>query len=306
MISISSSYNINKCRNWQELLLKTKKLGFDTVELNVEIPADWINDIEASVNKKEIVISSLHNYCPKLEDLPKGKSIFFAYNLASPDEEERKTAVALTVKTVETAQRLGAKAVVIHSGEVNITPSGRDLFVYAVKFGRNARLFEQFRESVINGRREYSKPYFDNLKKSLSAILELTHDKNVKLGLETRIYYNEMPNIEEFHGIFEEFSNAPLYYWHDTGHAEVNVRLGLVKEHTDFLKPFKARLLGMHLHDLNKFEDHLAPGSGDFDFKTLIPFINRDTIKVVEAHSRSSEKEVKNSLEYFRKIGLIN
>ncbi|MCB4790566.1 MAG: sugar phosphate isomerase/epimerase [Elusimicrobia bacterium] len=304
MISISTAYNINKHGSWPGVLSGIKRLGFHDVELNVEVPSSWIQSIESSVKNNEVNISSIHNYCPKLEGLPAGKSIFFAYSLASPDKEERNTAVRLTSETIELAKRLNAKAVVIHAGEVLTQPSGSELFKYAVKFGKNAKLFTKYKESILKERKEKSKYYLDNLKKSINTLIENSKGSKVAFGLETRIYYHEIPVIEEFEILFKEFSGAPLYYWHDTGHAEVNVRLGFVKEHEDYLKAFKDKLLGVHLHDLHGLFDHYAPGSGDFDFKRLLPYLNKNTIKVIEAHSQSTLKQVKDSLNYFKKIGL--
>ena len=143
------------------------------------------------------------------------------------------------------------------------------------------------------------------LSRSLDKVLSAAQKLHVKVALENRMYYEEIPHIAEVVQLLSRFSGAPLFYWHDTGHAEVNVRLGLVENHETYLKTLAPSMAGMHLHDLRKLDDHYAPGTGDFDFRVLLPFVSEQTIKVVEAHPKSSEKDVKKTQGYLQKIGLI-
>ena len=111
MLSLSTAFHITKCREWQALLAETTKLGFKCLELNVEADENILKGALASVEKKEIEISSLHNYCPRLENLPHGRTIYSGYILNSDDDDERKLAVEHTKRTIEWAVRLGAKTI---------------------------------------------------------------------------------------------------------------------------------------------------------------------------------------------------
>ncbi len=65
MLSLSTAFHINRCREWRQLLDETYKLGFKCLELNVAVPESMLREALVSVEKKAIVISSLHNYCPR-------------------------------------------------------------------------------------------------------------------------------------------------------------------------------------------------------------------------------------------------
>ena len=285
-------------------MAETRKLGFSNLELNVEVPESMLEEALASVEKKEIKISSLHNYCPRLQNLPHGRSIYSGYILNSDDISERKLAVENTKHTLEWASRLGAKAVVMHLGEVNTDPAGRDFFNYARSFGSKGMLYTKYWDALAADRKKKSREYLDKLMESLDKILPFASDLKVPLGFENRFYFHEMPNIEELLFLFERYPDAPIGYWHDTGHAEMFVRQGWVKAHEDFLKPFEGKTVGMHLHDLRGLSDHFAPGSGDFDFRILRHFAEKVALKVVEAHVKSSPEEVKNSISYLEKCGI--
>jgi sugar phosphate isomerase/epimerase len=304
MLALSTAYNIHECKSWTELLKETRSLGFDSIELNVNVPEEWFNDIDESVKKQEISVCSVHNYCPQLTDLMEGMNVFFAYSLSSVNEEERKKAVKYTLKSIETAKRFNAGAVVVHAGEVPMSPSGRDLFVYAAKFGRNGKLFDDYLKSVKDQRAKTDSSFKDKLSKSLEAVLNYAGKNNIFIGLETRMYYHEIPVISEIGHFLSKFEGSNLGYWHDTGHAELNIRLGLVEKHEDFLEPFKEKLIGVHLHDMKKLKDHYAPGEGDFNFNVIKKYLKNDTIKVMEVHKKSDKKSVKKGIQYLKSAGI--
>jgi len=304
MLSLSTSYHINKFPGWQDLLAETKKLGFKNLELNVEVTEAVLREALRSVENGEIGISSLHNYCPRLENLPRGRSIYSGYILNSDDDDERKLAVEHTRRTIDWAARLGAKAVVMHLGEVNTGNAGRELGNYVRQFGRGGMLYKKYWEVFVKAREERAPGYLEKLMRSLDDILPFAADKGIKLGMENRFYYHEMPNIEELSVLFEKYPGAPMGYWHDTGHAEMFVRQGWVKEHADFLKPFAGRMIGLHLHDLRGLSDHFAPGSGDFEFKNILPFALDAPLRIVEAHAKATPEEVRNSITYLASRGI--
>ena len=116
---------------------------------------------------------------------------------------------------------------------------------------------------------------------------------------------DENRNIEETKIILEKFSGGPIGYWHDTGHAAIFEKLGFVQSHYVFLENFSSKMIGMHLHDLHKFSDHYAPGTGDFDFSSLKPFIPNNIPLVIEAHPKCSIEQIKESVEYLEKIDIV-
>jgi sugar phosphate isomerase/epimerase len=304
-LSLSTAYHIKKFSSWQGLVAETKKLGFGALELNVEVPEHYLGEALVSVENNEISISSLHNYCPKLSSLPHGRSIYSGYVINSDDEHERKLAVEYSKKTIEWAHRLSAKAVVMHLGEIATDPSGRDFAKYVSVFGIKGKLYDGYWNAIAKDRASKSRVYLEKLMRSLDELLPFAADKKILLGMENRFYYHEMPNTEEVERLLDVYKGAPIGYWHDSGHAEIFVRQGWVKNHVDFLSPFKGRTIGMHLHDVRSLSDHFAPGSGDLDFSLIAPFVTDQVLLVIEAHPKCSSSQVSESADCLEKCGLL-
>ena len=304
MLSLSTAFNCAQARSWKKLLAETGKLGFSALELNVEIPSSWMKDIVSAVEKGRIIISSLHNYCPALENIPEGRTIYSGYHLTAEDDEERRQAVENTLVTIDWAARVGARAVVIHSGEVVTEPSGREFFKYIMQFGHEGKLYLNYVQAIRDDRKRQSPRFRENLFRSLDAVLPRAIEKNICLGLENRFFLHEIPDVEEVPLLLERYPDRHVGYWHDTGHAEVFVRQGWIPRHTDYLQAAGDRIIGFHLHDLRKLTDHFAPGSGDFDFSIITPFVTEKTIKVVEAHARSTSAEVRASIAFLKEKGI--
>lgn len=300
MLGISTVYFIDSCRSWSLLLERAKKLGFDKFELSVEIPHTWLSDIKNSVDKKEVQILSIHNYCPRVEKIPPGRTIFSSYLISSEDETERRFAIELTKKSILTAKKVDASTVIIHAGEVVIKPSGRDLSRFVQDFGVKTKLYQNYLEELRKNRKLSSERYLLNTIKSLREIANFAMDNNIKIGLENRFFYHEIPLLEEFGIIFSEIDLANIGFWYDVGHAEIFIRMGFMESHKQLLEPYKNKIIGFHLHDVRGMQDHYAPGEGELDFKQFFPYLSVETLKIIEAHPYSCSEVLKSSLNIFQ------
>ena len=301
MISLSTVYNTYKYNSFAKCADEIIGLGFGSVELTLETPGAWLPEIKQYVNTNKIKVSGLHNICPAIEPLPKNETYYSAYLLTDSDTSTRKKSIALTKETITIAAELNAKYVVIHAGEIPAEINGRMVNSYAYKFGTKGMLFEKYRAECVKQRQQNSKPYINNLIKSLDEILPHAQKNNIMLGLENRFYYHEIPVVEDLHILFQKFNDAPVGYWHDAGHAEINTRLNFFKSPLDFLEPFKDKIIGFHLHDVVGIEDHFAPGMGEIDFKVFVPYIKPGTQLTIESHRKTSHSDLKKSLELIKK-----
>ncbi|GAI91730.1 unnamed protein product, partial [marine sediment metagenome] len=111
----------------------------------------------------------------------------------------------------------------------------------------------------------------------------------------------EIPTPEEMQAILTVFSGAPIYYWHDVGHAQIYENLGFFK-HKALLDRFKQRMLGIHLHDIDGIDDHRAPLKGRFDFNLLKPYVKKETLKVLEPHYPATAEEIIRGQRYLKKL----
>ncbi|MBN3038809.1 MAG: sugar phosphate isomerase/epimerase [Candidatus Omnitrophica bacterium] len=299
MLAISTAWNSWKYYRAKEIIQEVKALGFEQVELNFSLSANLVEEMFALKDQGAIQVVSVHNFCP----IPVGVLRQYASpdlpSLSSINERERRAAVKYTQQTIDTASRLRAQAVILHTGRVKMRERIRDLRRFQ-KNGETKR-FAKLKEGVLKQRRTKAKKFFNQALKSLEQLCKYSLNKGVKLGIENRYYISEIPSIDEMQIILEKFTAPALYYWHDVGHAQVYENLEIAM-HKQFLDRFGERLLGMHLHDIKGIDDHRAPLQGTFDFKILKPYLRKDTIKVLEPHHPATKEEIIKGADYLKKL----
>jgi sugar phosphate isomerase/epimerase len=275
------------------MIKEIKAAGFDTVELSFALSKDMVDEIRHIYNDGEIKISSLHNMCPIPAEMERSKATPDHYSMSSLHEDERKQACEIAANTIIYARSLGAKAVVLHTGFVNVRDRLRELasaFYDKVEYNR-------IKSEMIRDREAVKRPYIDSLIRSLKELSPIAVSNGIALAVETRYHHRDIPLIDEYDEIFSHFLPGQLFYWHDVGHGEAFERLGLAR-HEDYLKRFQNRLIGFHLHDIiGLINDHNAPGVGTFDFSILKPYVKKDTIKVIEAHRPATAEELRQGVE---------
>lgn len=297
MFSLSTSWNSRLHSSGAKIIDEAKAAGFGSVELDFALSLDRVEEISALQKRGAIAVSSLHNMCPLPPDVEVDEASPDYYNFTSRDEAERNLAVDAAKNTILYAKRLGARAIVLHTGRVPIKDKTKEL---AAVFGDKAR-YAAVKQEMIRERLENKDGYLDNAIRSLKELIPVAVKCGIRIGIETRYSYRDMPLLDEFETIFKEVKD--VWYWHDVGHAEAFERLGLVSRHEDYLERFADRLIGVHLHDIIDLNhDHLAPLCGTFDFRRLVPYLKKDTIKVIEAHQPATADELKRALDHLEKL----
>lgn len=300
MFGISTTWNSFRHDDARSMIEEIKKIGVDCIELDFKLNEEIVSGIKELVDGKFVKVLSLHNFCPMPEVPGKKKPSPDYYSLASIDKIERKKAVEETRRTIDTACRLKAQVVITHGGRLKVKDKTRKLAKVIDEGGDAVSMLARMQKKRDE---ELKKGYLDALLKSIGELSDYAKKCGIKIGLENRFYFRELPSIEEFEVIFENFNeDSNIAYWHDVGHAQVFENLK-ISRHKEYLNKFSKRLIGVHLHDIKgTIDDHRAPLTGDFDFAILKPYLHKDVLKVLEPHYPATAEEVKKGLEYLRQL----
>lgn len=307
MFALSTSWNSWQYSGARNIVEEIKAIGFDCVELNFSLSAAIVEEMISIAAQNQIKVVSLHNFCPIPDGISRRVATPDVFSLSALDNDERKQALYYTKKTIDTASILQAQAVVLHLGKVQNTAekirelAGLYLDSKAASPSGSRKNYEQLKSRMLRDRRGKAVPYFEQTLKSLEELCSYAQNKKISLGIENRYYFNEIPSIEEMGQIVNYFPGSPLFYWHDTGHAQIYENLGFFK-HKEILDKFSPRLLGIHLHDVDKMDDHRAPLQGSFDFSLLKPYVKKETLKVLEPHHPATAEEIISGRNYLRQL----
>lgn len=300
-LALSTSWNAFRSRDASGLLFEIESIGFKEIELSFNLEKETVLDIEKLAPQRGIKVVSLHNFCPIPEGIKKEEALPDSYAMSSLDEDQRENAVKYTKKSVDTVERMGAKALVLHCGRIEIPERTKELISLFREGKRGSAEFNRLKETAVKERECAAKPFFENTLRSLEQINRYAQGKNILLGIETRFYYREIPSLEETGIILDTFKDSNIRYWHDTGHARVMEDLCFTG-HDEYLKAYGKKMLGVHLHDVLKCRDHLAPCAGELDFSVLREYLTKDTLKIVEAHHPAGPYELKKSKEFLEDL----
>jgi sugar phosphate isomerase/epimerase len=300
-LALSTSWNAFRYQNAPALIQEIKSLGFTAIELSFNLTSLMVDEIQRASAVEGMRITSVHNFCPIPQGLKRETVLPDYFAVSSPDAEERARAVEETKRTIATASRLGAKAVVLHTGRVEIENHNRELIALYDKGMRDSAEFLHLKDLMIKERDSSAPGYFENTLKSLDELNRYAEKNDIVLGIENRFYYREIPSFEEIRILLDTFRGGAIRYWHDTGHAQVMERLGFSTQR-QYLEAYQADLYGIHIHNVFGCDDHRAPQDGDIDFRTITPFLTKHTLKVIETHAPAPSHAIEEGRRYMENI----
>lgn len=281
----------------KELLETLEELDINAVEVDYRLKKGYLEELKHCLKKENFEVVSAHNFLPWPDISPSpGGDIF---SLASLDKDEWEKAVKYTIKTMQEALDLGCRAVVLHLGKVSFK-EGREFYKNLSKFPTDNG-YQLIPKQLLDKREELAPPFLDRVKLALDRLLLAAERYELFLGIENRYHFYEIPSFSEVKLLLSEFQGSNLCYWHDIGHAEINARLGLVRNE-EYLREFNGGLLGFHLHDVRSLEDHFAPFSGEVDWQRVANYFSPKTLMVVEVHPKVSREELKKGIGLLRSL----
>lgn len=282
------------------MLQEIRSLGFEYAELSHGIRISLLPGIFDAVDAGEIKISSLHNFCP----LPMGvdRAAPNIYKFSADDRRERDSAFKHTVKTLDTAVRVGAKLIVLHSGAVDMKDYTDKLIDLLGEGHGQTPKFLKLRAEAREKREAKKAKYYENTLEMLRRIVDEAKPRGLKLGIENREAMEEIPFESDYESFLKELRDPTIVYWHDTGHAQIKENLGLIN-HREFLQARADRLYGFHVHDVQfPGRDHRPPGKGMIDFAGLKSIVQPSHLKVLELSPSLSPAEARAGAEHIWSI----
>jgi sugar phosphate isomerase/epimerase len=294
MFSFSTCWNSGRHTDGDAMLREIKELGFNRVELGHGIRISLMPGIQQMYDAGEVEFSSLHNFCPLPVEVMHASPD--CYLLSTGYTKERDRAIKQTLQTIDFAQRLGAPFVVMHLGEVPIGPV-TDSLIKLVKQGKLlSREFVREKIAAVKKREAAAPPHLERVKDALRKISDYAGERNIRLGLEGRRGYEEIPSERELPALLDELNSPVFGYWHDLGHIQIKENLCFL-DHAEWIRAMAPRTLGCHVQDcIWPAQDHQVPFAGDVDLKKLVPLLPPDCCMVLELSPRKTAVEIRQSV----------
>jgi sugar phosphate isomerase/epimerase len=295
VIAISTCWNSVRHTAGDAMLHEIKaELGFDLVELGRGIHAPFIPGIQKMVDAGEMRVSSLHNFCPSPVDTAPASADCYKFSAASA--KEREAAVAQTLETIDFAVRVNASLVVLHLGSVDMSSITDQLIAMAKAGEYLSREYVRIKIAAVEEREKIAPAALHRAKECLRRVIEHAASKNVRIGLECRRDYEQMPTERELADLLEELNSPHLGYWHDFGHSQIKENLGFI-DHAEWLSRVGSRAFGCHVQDcLWPARDHEPPFTGSIDFEKLVPLLPTNCLFVWEMNAHRSADAIRRSV----------
>jgi len=222
------------------------------------------------------------------------------YRFSAAYAHERERAVKQTFQTIDFAARLGAPFVVLHLGQVDMRPVTDSLIKLAKTGEYLSRKYVRVKLRAVQRREKIAPSYLQRVKDCLRRIVNYAEAKNVRLGLEERRGYEEIPTERELATLLDEINSPNLGYWHDFGHAQIKENLAFL-DHAEWLRTIGPRTFGCHVQDCTwPAQDHQPPFVGDVDLEKLVPLLPSNCLFVWEMSPDQPTAKIQRSIQLWK------
>ena len=298
--SLSTMWAIKTVPTLMDFFEFARRTGFARIELNHKVTSAMLDGIDLD----HFQFSSVHEPCPA--DISADELKKRDWLISSTTDEKRCEGVKAIQRTIDLAQKLGARAIVIHAGHAHpdILPE-KELRALLASGQGNTDAFREVQKRMIAARAETAVAGFEAVRKSLLELLAYADGTGVCLGIENRYHFNEFPNPDELEILLALADPARIGFHYDAGHAEALDRMGFYP-HEEWLERFGSRIVGTHLHDMIGTTDHYAPGLGTIDFSRIAQYLPENAYRTCEFQNFNTPEQVKEGLILLMERGCIN
>ncbi len=271
-----------------------KELGVTRFELNHAVNSAMLEGL--SLNG---MITSIHEPCPA--DVSAAMLGERNWLISAIDEENRRQGVAAVRRSIDLAHKLGVRVVIVHPGRVDIDPALESTLLNLYQDGKSGQTeYARAKERLMIARAAQAEVNMRSVRHSLLELAEHAAHMSVRLGLENRYHYREIPLPDELDDLLALSGEEVIGYWHDIGHAQVLQHLGF-GTHEEWLRRFAGRMIGVHLHDVVGLTDHLVAGRGQVDWDLVAKYLPANALRTCEFQSFHSPQAVAGGLQWLAK-----
>ena len=277
-------------------------LGFDHIELSHGMTIAKLPGIRRAHERGLFTCVGVHNYFPSpvevMIDAPD------AYEFTSHRALDRRRALDMTLRTLEIAAEFKARYLVLHMGSVPMKPSRwtRPLTAMVADGQAHTKDFTKRKIAFVRKREKIAPLYYHRAIEALETIVVRAAELGVKLAIESRSRFEDVPSEREMSALQQHFADNPwIGYWHDFGHVQLKHNLGLL-DHMQWLERIAPRLIGGHVHDVEwPARDHRVPFFGaTIDYTPLLEFFPPGCPLVWELSPTRDAAEIRTALAKWR------
>jgi len=277
------------------------ELGFARIELSHGMTIAKLPGIQKAFQRGIFECAGVHNYFPSpvevMIDAPD------AYEFTSHRPYERQRAMELTLRTLEVAAQFNAEYLVLHMGSAPMNPQKftKALTARVSEGEQHQPDYIKAKLAFVKKREKLGPLYYQRAIAALTTIAERATELGVKLAIESRSRFEDMPTEREMLALQDHFADHPwIGYWHDFGHVQLKHNLGLL-DHHEWLEKIAPRIIGGHVHDVEwPARDHRVPYSGTLDYAPLLKFFPPGCPLIWELSSTRDAGEIRLALQRWK------
>jgi sugar phosphate isomerase/epimerase len=288
MISFSTCWNSKRHTAGEAMLREIKtKLGFELIELDHGVRGPLVPGVKKIFDAEEIRFSSL-------AALPDG------YNFSDASTEERERAVTQAFEAIDLAAQLNAPFVILHLGKISMPPITDRLIAMAKAGEYLSREYVRMKITAVQEREKNASECLERVKNCLRRVIGHAAPKNIRISLEARRNYEQIPTERELSELLEEINSPHLGYWHDFGHAQVKENLAFI-DHAEWLRTVGRRTFGCHVQDcIWPAREGQLPFTGGVDFEKLVPLLPANCLFVWKMNSNKTADTILRSVQMWK------
>lgn len=297
MLALSSCWNNSRHSDGEKMIEEIVELGFQNIELSHGMTIAKLPGIQKAFQRGIFKCAGVHNFFPSpvevMIDAPD------AYEFTSHRVFDRQRAMEMTLRTLDLAARFEAQYLVLHMGSVPLNSKNftRPLTATVTQGGQHSSDYIGAKIAFVKKREKIGPLYFNRAIEALTTLADRAAELGIKLAIESRSRFEDMPTEREMMALQSHFSSHPwVGYWHDFGHVQLKHNLGFL-DHHEWLDRVSHHLIGGHVHDVEwPARDHRVPFSGMLEYASLLKFFPANCPLIWELSPTREASEIRAAL----------